>query len=370
MKEPGLQWLQAPVLTLVAILLITLASGGTEFIFGLTMSVVIFAGVGTIYLLFPGSRFFSISLANFLAVYACVYVFLVETNFLKASDMAGKIGFMLPVAAFIGGALLRRREVQEIISEAPRLGAEAVGRGLLWLLPLAVIGMLSFAVPMLAWSADQESVALLASMTLVSLLVFLLSPSIGAFLLFAGQMFDHFFDRVVGLVIPAFAFMTFYSLQVILFACLYRIIDLYVPGNHFNFNGAPYEPSFSDSLYFSIVTMSTLGYGDIAPASQLIRALTAIEIVSGVLLLLFGFSEIMRYVQDREQATEGPAKDRLGAGSSRRLDTEEEGVEHRDEEQGQHGPQGQAEGDHAGHGEEQGIDQDDQRQHAQDRRGR
>jgi len=334
MKEPGLRWLQAPILTAVAILLITLASGGTEFYFGLMMTVVIGGGVAIFYFLFQGSRFFSISLANFLAVYACIYVFIVETNFLEASDEAGRYGFILPVAAFIAGALLRRREIQDIISEEPRLDAVDLTRGLLWLLPLAVIGMLSFAVPMLAWGSETESLVLLALMALVSLIVFFLSPSIGGFLLLAGQMFEQFFDRVVGLVVPAFAFMTFYSLQVILFACLYRIIDLYVPGNHFNFNGAPHQLAFSDSLYFSIVTMSTLGYGDIAPASQLVRALASIEIVGGVLLLLFGFSEIMRFVHDRKEGAEVPAEDGLGAGPGRRLDREEEGVEHRDQKQG------------------------------------
>ncbi len=327
MKEPGLRWLQAPILTALAILLITLASGGTEFFFGLMMTVVIVGGVATFYFLFQGSRFFSISLANFLAVYACIYVFIVETNFLEASDQAGRYGFILPVAAFIAGALLRRRDIQEIISEEPRLNSADLTRGLLWLLPLAGIGILTFAVPMLPWGEEAESLVLVALMALVSLLVFFLSPSIGGFLLLAGQMFEQFFDRFVGLVVPAFAFMTFYSLQVILFACLYRIIDLYVPGNHFNFNGTPYDVDFSDSLYFSIVTMSTLGYGDLAPASQLVRALASFEIVGGVLLLLFGFSEIMRFVNEREEGGVGSAN----AGLRRRLNREEEGIEHRDQ---------------------------------------
>ncbi len=329
MKEPGLRWLHAPALTAVAVFLISLASGGTDLILSLTMSAVIITGVATIYLLFRGSRFFSISLANFLAVYACVFVFIAETNFLKASDDAANVGFMLPVAAFIAGALLRRGEIQEIISEAPRLEAVDLTRGLLWLLPLALIGMLTFAVPDLAWGSEEESLVLLALMALVSMIVFVVSPSIAGFLLLAGQMFEQFFERVVGLVVPAFAFMTFYSLQVILFACLYRIIHLYVPGNHFNFNGAPHDLNFSDSLYFSIVTMSTLGYGDIAPASQVVRALASIEIVGGVLLLLFGFSEIMRFINDRAEGGVGSAN----AGLSRRLDREEEGVEHRDQQQ-------------------------------------
>ena len=306
MPKPDRQWLQAPVLTGVAIALIALASGGTEFVFGLLMLAVILGGVGTFYLLFPGSRFFSISLANFLAVYACIYVFVLETNFVEASKLAGRTGFVLPIFAFIAGALLRRRLIRDIIAAQPSLAADDIAKGLLWLLPLAVIGLFSFAVPMLAWGGEEESLGLLISMGAVALIVFLLSPRVSVFLLLAGLMFERFFDRVVGLVVPAFAFLTFYSMLVILFACVYRIVDLYVPGAHFNFNGTPYQIDFSDGLYFSIVTLSTLGYGDIAPASDLVRALTAIEIVGGVLLLLFGFSEIMRYAHDRE----GPAGDR------------------------------------------------------------
>ena len=86
-------------------------------------------------------------------------------------------------------------------------------------------------------------------------------------------------------MLPAFAFMTFCSLRVIPFACLYRIIDLDVPGDHLNFNGTPYQ---------------------------------------------VGFSEIMRFVHDRQVGSEDSANVGLG----RRLDREEEGVEHRDQQQG------------------------------------
>ena len=43
--------------------------------------------------------------------------------------------------------------------------------------------------------------------------------------------------------------------------------------------------------------MSTVGYGDITPASNAIRAVTAVEVMIGVLLFLFGFFEIMRYAR-------------------------------------------------------------------------
>jgi hypothetical protein len=41
-------------------------------------------------------------------------------------------------------------------------------------------------------------------------------------------------------------------------------------------------------------TITTLGFGDVAPTSSLVRAITAVEVVSGLLMLLFGFGEITR----------------------------------------------------------------------------
>ena len=52
--------------------------------------------------------------------------------------------------------------------------------------------------------------------------------------------------------------------------------------------------TFSDALYFSVATISTIGYGDISPATALARGLAGLEVASGLLMLLFGFSEIMR----------------------------------------------------------------------------
>ena len=77
-------------------------------------------------------------------------------------------------------------------------------------------------------------------------------------------------------------------------ACLYRIADLTAPVPQFAIHAEPTRISFVDALYFSIATITTLGFGDIAPTSSLVRAITSLEVVSGLLMLLFGFSEIMR----------------------------------------------------------------------------
>ena len=49
------------------------------------------------------------------------------------------------------------------------------------------------------------------------------------------------------------------------------------------------------------MTLSTVGYGDIAPASSAIRVIAAAEIVSGILLLLFGFNEIFSFARNQDR---------------------------------------------------------------------
>ena len=53
--------------------------------------------------------------------------------------------------------------------------------------------------------------------------------------------------------------------------------------------------SIPKSIYWSIVTLTTVGYGDITPLSYSLRIIASIQILFGVLLLLFGFAEIRRY---------------------------------------------------------------------------
>jgi voltage-gated potassium channel len=101
--------------------------------------------------------------------------------------------------------------------------------------------------------------------------------------------------------VPTFAFLTFYSVAVIAFATLYRIIDRLSAEPNFSIGGASRAITFAESLYFSIVTMATVGYGDIVPASDAARALAALQVVLGVLLLLVGFSEIFSYTRERQR---------------------------------------------------------------------
>jgi hypothetical protein len=62
-------------------------------------------------------------------------------------------------------------------------------------------------------------------------------------------------------------------------------------------------PKFTDSpirpLYFSLVTIATLGFGDIAPQTGLGQAVVMAEIICGLLAIAFGIQKIFVAVQGR-----------------------------------------------------------------------
>jgi hypothetical protein len=45
---------------------------------------------------------------------------------------------------------------------------------------------------------------------------------------------------------------------------------------------------FIDFVYFSTVTQTTLGYGDILPNSAVVRMFVIIQVISGILIIVFG----------------------------------------------------------------------------------
>ena len=89
--------------TVLLLGLIALAAGEIGTIFQLIMLLILSLAVATFHLVFRGSGFFSISLANFLGVYACFYVFFVVTNFYGASPWGFPSWLQLSDPRFPGG---------------------------------------------------------------------------------------------------------------------------------------------------------------------------------------------------------------------------------------------------------------------------
>ena len=65
----------------------------------------------------------------------------------------------------------------------------------------------------------------------------------------------------------------------------YWLVDQLTPGGAFSFNTDAGKQSMNgfNALYFSFITLSTVGYGDITPVSRIARWLAAMEAMTGML---------------------------------------------------------------------------------------
>jgi voltage-gated potassium channel len=278
-----------------------LVAAATAGIFSpLFIAILLSAGlaIAAIQALFPVSRLFSIAFANLIAVYAAIFSLFVEEVFGGVDPALLTIGFCLPILAFVAGCWLRRDQVRAIVAHPAIRSERRMLGAFLWLFPTFIVGGAVVLLSHVAEPIANTGVVLLGAMVLIGLIVFTVSRDVAIFLVDTGLLFEEFFFRISQQVIPAFAFLTFYSLLVILFASAYQILSQHTSEPHFYVGGAPHALSFSESIYFSIVSMSTVGYGDIVPHSSLARLLASLEVICGFMLLLFGVSELLEYTRE------------------------------------------------------------------------
>ena len=286
-------------LALVALVAAAVAGVTSPLFFAMVLS----AGlvIAVIRALFPAGRLFPVAFASLLAVYATIFSMFVEEIFRGIGDAFLVVGFCLPIFVFVVGCWLRRDQIRVLVAHPAISSEQRVLRAAVWLVPVFFIGAIVILLSRTVGSVLNMDMVFLGAMSLIGLIVLTVSRDVAVFLVDAGLLFKEFFRRVSRLVIPAFAFVTFYSLLVILFASAYRLISVYIPESHFNVGGALRGLSFSESIYFSIGTISTVGYGDIIPYSNLARVLSSFEIFCGIMLLLFGVSELLEYAREHRQ---------------------------------------------------------------------
>ena len=81
-----------------------------------------------------------------------------------------------------------------------------------------------------------------------------------------------------------YAALSVYLLGGIFFGVLYHAVGQGWPGS-FSASGKTGDFELFDAIYFSFVTLATLGYGDLLPVSEVARGLAVVEAVSGQLFL-------------------------------------------------------------------------------------
>jgi ion channel len=271
--------------------------------------------VGLLYLLFPHGPQFAVGASTGLAMYACLYVVIGRAAFPHAHDWARHLGFLVPVAAFVAACWTRRGSLRasaqgrqvDLAHHLPRVGR--------WVLGVVAIGTLSLAAPLNRLPAGEQSAALLAAMAAVAAMGAVSVGVVVRLLVDMALLFRAMTARLSRLAAPIAAYSSLWALLVVVFGCLYRIADEFSGRPLFNGLAGPIRVGFADALHFSVVTLSTVGYGDIQPADDGVRLLASVQMLLAQLLLLFGFVEIMRGTgAGAENPWEGGAEDAPAAG--------------------------------------------------------
>lgn len=283
------------VVTLALMLLVAAAAGDDGWLFSVAALAVAGLAMGGLYLVFPHGPLFGLGVANGLAVYMCLYVVIGRSAFPHVLDWAVPIGFLMPVAAFVGTCWLRRRELVALASEGlDDADIAHLPRFLRWLALCGVVGVLSLASPFNRESAEIQTIVLLAAMGVISTISVIAVRDVVRLLVDIAAILTLVTARIRFLAVPMATYVSLFALIAVAFGCFYRIADALSQGPLFQKIGTMGRLDFSEALHFSVVTLATVGYGDILPVDDGIRILAAIQMLIGQLLLLFGFSEIMR----------------------------------------------------------------------------
>lgn len=251
------------------------------------------AAVGALYLLFPHGPQFALGTANGLAMYACLFAVLGRAGFPGVPDGTQALAFLLPVAAFVGACWLRRAEVAAFTAD-DQADLAHLPRFARWLGATGLVGVLALALPIGRMDGTAQGITLIASMGAIAAISAVAVGDVVRLLVDIAVIFRNVTHRLTRLAVPIAAYSSLWALLSVVFGCLYRIADGLSATPIFNGQHGPIRVTFSDAMHFSVVTLSTVGYGDIQPGDDGVRVLASIQILVGQLLLLFGFLEIMR----------------------------------------------------------------------------
>jgi len=73
-----------------------------------------------------------------------------------------------------------------------------------------------------------------------------------------------------------------YLLLGIAWALAYLIVEAFLPGSMNGLDNGVWQEKFNSLIYYSMVTLTTLGYGDITPAAPITRFLALMQAITGI----------------------------------------------------------------------------------------
>ena len=100
-----------------------------------------------------------------------------------------------------------------------------------------------------------------------------------------------------------------YLMLGLMWTMAYWLVDQVTPGGAFSFNTKAGTQSINGftGFYFSFITLSTVGYGDITPVSRFARWLAAIEAMTGLLYVAVLIARLVAiYSSPKSKDSDGP----------------------------------------------------------------
>ena len=93
------------------------------------------------------------------------------------------------------------------------------------------------------------------------------------------------------------------ALLVLIWSLFYVLVNIYIPDSFsVQINGSIFKQQ-QDFLYYSFVTLTTLGYGDITPIGATARALSTIEAILGQFYMAILVAGLISIFVNRKKPT-------------------------------------------------------------------
>ncbi len=153
-----------------------------------------------------------------------------------------------------------------------------------WLTAYSVLAVPALALGMAAAAAKGGDAVVIARDAFSMALQFLLM-----WLVFRFSLFDHRATRPDRII----AGICGYLILALFWANLYSILTTLSPGSLIDRDGLAFSREAGGSVYFSLITLSTVGYGDIAPVTPPARLLCGLEAITGTLYLAVFISSLV-----------------------------------------------------------------------------
>jgi len=111
-------------------------------------------------------------------------------------------------------------------------------------------------------------------------------------ILFTGNSVDS--NKIIGSV-------ALFLLLGLMWAISYLLIMEFSPESFTGMSDKPWGENFSRMAYFSFVTLTTLGYGDISPASPFAQSIVYMEAIAGVFYMAIVVASLVSSSQNNQK---------------------------------------------------------------------